>query len=134
MSKIIIIILSCFVSISTFDVYDRNGIYNTIKPVTVIATVYQATPAQCNEDYLNTAFGYSIDPDCPLEQRYIAISRDLETTFSKGEIVHIDGAGIYNGKWIIADRMNRRWSNRIDFLVNNDSYIDKFDNVRIIKQ
>jgi len=133
MSKIIIIFLLCFISAYTFDVYDRYGIYNVTKPVIVTATVYQATPAQCNEDYLNTAFGYSIDPECPLDHRYIAISRNLELIFPKGSIVHVDGTGIYDGEWIIADRMNNRWSNRIDFLVNNDSFIDKFENVRIIK-
>ena len=42
-------------------------------------------------------------------------------------------AGEYDGMWMIADRMNRRWSNKIDLLVNNDSYVDKFANVKIVK-
>jgi hypothetical protein len=34
---------------------------------------------------------------------------------------------------MVADRMNRRYSNRIDLLVNNDSYVDRFTDVRIIE-
>lgn len=103
------------------------------KPVTVTATVYQATPAQCNEDYLTTAFGYKINSDDALAHKYIAVSRDLELHFKGGDSVLIEGTNVYDGKWIIADRMNKRWANKIDFLVNHDSYIDKFENVQITK-
>ncbi len=110
-----------------------GGIDKVFKPVTVTATVYQATPAQCNKDYLTTAFGYKIDPSNPLGHRYIAISRDLELHFNGGDSVLIEGTKVYDGKWIIADRMNKRWSNKIDLLVNHDSYIDKFEDVQITK-
>ena len=110
-----------------------EGVNHRSTPVTVTATVYQATPAQCNEDYLTTAFGYKIDPSDALSHKYIAISRDLELHFESGDSVLIKGANVYDGKWIIADRMNKRWSNKIDFLVNHDSYIDKFENVQITK-
>lgn len=102
--------------------------------VTVTATVYQATPAQCNEDHLTTAFGYKIDSLNPLKHRYMAVSRDLEEYLSKGDSVEICGTEIYDGTWIVADRMNNRWCNRIDLLVNMDSSIGKFENVTIVKQ
>ena len=114
-------------------ILSSGGINTISKPVTVTATVYQATPAQCNEDYLTTAFGYKINPNDALAHRYIAISRDLELHFEGGDSVLIEGTNVYDGKWIIADRMNKRWSNKIDFLVNHDSYIDKFENVQITK-
>jgi 3D (Asp-Asp-Asp) domain-containing protein len=60
-------------------------------------------------------------------------SRDLEEFYSPGDSICIMGAGEYDGMWMVADRMNRRWSNKIDLLVNNDSYVDRFTDVRIIK-
>lgn len=104
------------------------------EPVIVTATVYQATPAQCNEDYLTTAFGYKIDPTEQLHHRYLALSRDLEKHLSKGDSVEIRGAGKYDGIWIVADRMSYKWCNRIDLLVNNTSQLGKFENVTIIKR
>lgn len=100
---------------------------------TVTATVYQAVPEQCNNDPYVTAFGYHIDPEAPLKHRYVAISRDLEDWLSAGDSVEVSGTGIYDGKWIVADRMNKRWKMKIDLLVNEDSYIDMFTNVIITK-
>jgi 3D (Asp-Asp-Asp) domain-containing protein len=106
----------------------------TEEHVTVTATVYQATASQCNEDYLTTAFGYKIDPTEQLHHRYIAVSRDLEQYFSKGDSVLISGTGIYDGMWMIADRMHYRWCNRIDLLINEDSPLGKFENIIVTKQ
>tara|TARA_R110002096_G_scaffold232252_5_gene422111 strand:+ start:1993 stop:2355 length:363 start_codon:yes stop_codon:yes gene_type:complete len=100
---------------------------------TVTVTCYQATVAQCDSDPFTTAFGYKIDPKDPMSHRYIAISRDLETYFSPGDSVIVTGAGVYDGMWMVADRMNRRWVNRIDLLVGYDSYVDKFTGVTIKK-
>jgi hypothetical protein len=36
-----------------------------------------------------------------------------------------------SGVWIIRDRMNKRWTNRIDFLVNTKIKYGKWDDVRI---
>ena len=99
----------------------------------VTATCYQAVPEQCDADPYVTAFNYHINPEDPLSHKYVAISRDLEEFYSPGDSIYVVGAGEYDGMWMIADRMNRKWSNRIDFLVNNDSYIDKFTNVKIVK-
>ncbi len=101
--------------------------------MSVTATVYQATVEQCDNDPYITAFGYHIDPEDALSHRYVAISRDLEQYLSAGDSVMVTGTGIYDGKWVVADRMNRRWENRIDFLVNEDSFIDIFPNVTITK-
>ena len=99
----------------------------------VTATVYQAVPEQCNNDPYVTAFGYHIDPKDPLSHRYLAISRDLEEYLSAGDSVEVFGTDVYDGKWVVADRMNRRWSRKIDLLVNMDSHIDIFRDVIIIK-
>ena len=41
------------------------------------------------------------------------------------------GTGIFDGDWIVQDRMNSRWSCRIDFLVNIDIKGGRWDNVLI---
>ena len=43
------------------------------------------------------------------------------------------GAGDLDGVWIVQDRMNSRWKNRIDFLVNKELKGGKWENVTIEK-
>lgn len=105
--------------------------------VFVTATIYHADPSQCNEDYLTTASLKQINEDNPLEHRWIAVSRDLEAKgFVFGAKVCVEGAGRFNGVWTVEDRMNKRWTNRIDFLVNKSIKGGKWENVKLklIKQ
>jgi hypothetical protein len=41
------------------------------------------------------------------------------------------GTDIFDGDWTVQDRMNSRWSCRIDFLVNTDVKGGKWENVLI---
>ncbi len=102
--------------------------------IDVVATCYNATIAQCDKDPLTTAFGYKINKKHASNHKYIAISRDLEKYFNTGDTVFVEGTFIYDGYWIIADRMNKRFTNRIDFLVKQNDFIGKFDNVTITKK
>ena len=97
----------------------------------VTATIYHSDPNQCNEDYLTTASLKTIeDPHDP--ERWIAVSRDLEKEgFTMGTKVIVTGTGDMDGVWTIEDRMNRRWTNRIDFLVSKDITGGKWENVTI---
>jgi len=100
--------------------------------VLVVATIYHADPAQCNADYLTTASLKKINPKNPAGHRWIAVSRDLEKKgFTMGTKVCISGTGTMDGEWTIQDRMNKRWKNRIDFLVNKDLRYGKWDKVKI---
>jgi 3D (Asp-Asp-Asp) domain-containing protein len=101
---------------------------------TVAATVYHATAAQTNSEPNITAFGYRIDTTQVDKYRYIAISRDLEEYFSKGDTVIVSGTWVYDGMWIVADRMNERWNNKIDFLIQRGQYQDVFNNVKIVRK
>lgn len=48
----------------------------------------------------------------------IAVSRDLlEAGLTRGSKVWIDGL---DGTWVVRDKMNRRWKNRIDILMPGD--------------
>jgi 3D (Asp-Asp-Asp) domain-containing protein len=100
--------------------------------VIVVATIYHAVPEQTNEDYLTTASLKKINPNNPASHRWIAVSRDLEKLgFTMGTKVCIENAGEMDGIWTIQDRMNKRWSKRIDFLVNTDMKYGKWNNVKI---
>jgi len=100
----------------------------------VTATIYHADPAQCNQDYLTTASMKKIDPNNPQKHKWIAVSRDLEAKgFKFGTKVRVDCNCALNGVWTVQDRMNKRWTNRIDFLVNDTMRYGKWDNVKITK-
>lgn len=100
--------------------------------VIVTATIYHATPEQCNADYLTTASGKKINEENPQGHRWVAVSRDLELVgFTMGEKIIVENAGEMNGVWTIEDRMNKRWIHRIDFLVNKTKTGGKWKNVII---
>lgn len=100
--------------------------------VLVTGTIYHADPAQCNADYLTTASMKKINPDNPAGHRWIAVSRDLEKLgFTMGTRVRISGAGDLDGIWTIEDRMNKRWTKRIDFLVNKTRKYGKWNNIKL---
>ena len=68
----------------------------------------------------------------PEIHRIIAVSRDLEAKgFKMNSIVVINNAGDMDGLWVIRDRMNKRWTNRIDFLVDETLKGGKWNNVKI---
>jgi len=100
--------------------------------ILVTATIYHADPKQCNADYLTTASLSKINPNNPAGHRWIAVSRDLEAKgLVFGAEVCIEGAGDLDGDWTVEDRMNKRYTNRIDFLVNKTRKYGKWENVKI---
>ena len=107
-------------------------ILNTLKIILVTATIYHATPEQTDSTPDITASNKKIDMSNPLKHRWIAVSRDLEAKgLTFGVKVCVTGAGDLDGIWTVQDRMNRRWSHRIDFLVNEDLKGGKWENVRV---
>jgi len=102
--------------------------------VFVTGTIYHADPAQCNEDYLTTASMKKIDPANPGKHRYLAVSRDLIALgFKMGTKVRVTGAGDLDGIWFIEDKMNKRWTKKIDFLVNKTRSYGKWENIKLEK-
>lgn len=100
--------------------------------VKVQATVYNAVEEQCNSDYIHTATMFKLDLSNPYKHRIAAVSRDLEKLgFIMNSTVMVSGAGKYNGKWYIRDRMNKRFTKRIDFLINEDMGLGRWNNVTI---
>ena len=107
-------------------------ILNTLKILLVTATIYHATPEQTDSTPDITASNKKIDLSNPLKHRWIAVSRDLEAKgLTFGVKVCVTGAGNLDGIWTVQDRMNPRWTNRIDFLVNQEIKGGKWENVRV---
>jgi|TARA_R100000482_G_scaffold42465_1_gene14774 3D (Asp-Asp-Asp) domain-containing protein len=100
--------------------------------ITVTATIYHAVPEQTDATPFITASNKVINKDAPGSHRWIAVSRDLEKLgFVFGAKVCVENAGQMNGYWTVQDRMNKRWSHRIDFLVDESMRGGKWENVKI---
>ena len=100
----------------------------------VQATCYHAVAEQCDADYLCTASGLTINStNTAYDHRYLAVSRDLLNTFPYGTEVIVSGTKIYDGVWRVADTMNKRFTNRIDFLVNPNMFVHKWNKVYLKK-
>ncbi len=112
------------VPIDTFFIQDN---------IAVTATCYYPTIGQTDSSPFITADNSKINKTHPLKHRWIAVSRDLLEVFDYGDTVNVLGTWVYDGKWIIHDTMNKRFKNKIDFLVGKSDYLDKFDDVKIKK-
>lgn len=99
----------------------------------VTCTVYNAVPEQTNSDPSHTASMFKLDLKNPYKHRVVAISRDLMKKFPMGTKVLVEGTGKYDGVWYVEDKMNKRYSKRIDLLINVDMPIGKWENVKITK-
>lgn len=96
----------------------------------VHATVYNAVPEQTNSDPGHTAFMFELDLNNPYKHKIIAVSRDLLKEFPKGTKVCVMGTD-YDGVYIVMDKMNKRYTNRIDLLINLDMKIGNWPNATI---
>lgn len=98
----------------------------------VVATVYNAVPSQTNSDPSHTASMFKLDLSNPYKHRIIAVSRDLLTKFPMGTRVRVEGTS-YDGIYVVEDKMNKRYTKRIDILINVGMRIGKWDEVVITK-
>ena len=80
----------------------------------VTATAYNSLAYQTSSQPTLTAFGDSLKPG----MKCIAVSRDLLSQGLKhNTLVTIEGL---EGIYLVKDKMNRRWQNRIDIYMDND--------------
>jgi len=104
-------------------------------PLTVVATMYNAVPSQCDNDPYITAGMYKINPLKASEYKWIALSRNLLSRwggkFNYGDKVLVLNAGNKSGIYTIVDTMNKRYVNRIDFLETVGTRNYKFINVKL---
>lgn len=101
------------------------------------ATVYHATPKQCNDDIKNTSSMFQLNLENPESHKIIAMERTMMKQYGLkyGDLVKIEGAGPRDGIYQIQDTMNKRFAgkHKIDFLINLDSNIGKWNNVKVYK-
>jgi len=105
----------------------------------VTATMYQPVQWQTDDTPNELADGTVIvDIYKAHEYRYLALSRDLLKRwggpFDYGDYVIVEGAGEHSGIWQVRDTMNKKWTNRIDFLMSPGHKPFKYDEVVIRSQ
>lgn len=99
------------------------------------ATVYNARPSQCNNDFGHTASMFRLDLYNVLSQRVIAMERTFmaKLDLQYGDVVYIKGTGKYDGVWQVQDTMNKRFAgqHKIDILVPDNIRYGQWDNVEL---
>jgi 3D (Asp-Asp-Asp) domain-containing protein len=98
---------------------------------TVQATVYSTNPKETDSTPNITASGFRLDPYNPKKHKIIAVSRDLKQKLGFGKRVRIEGAGKHNGEYTVRDVMNKRWTNKIDILINPKDSPISYKGVRV---
>lgn len=98
----------------------------------VTTTVYNAVPEQTNSDPGHTASMFKLDLSNPYKHKIIAVSRDLLIEYPMGTKVRITGTR-YDGVYTVEDKMNKRYSKRIDILINSNMPIGKWECVELLK-
>lgn len=134
-------------TIEECSLWEEPTIKKTIKPVAhkrkkhrgrVTVTQYNPVVSQCDEDPLVTADNSKID----LEKlrrgkiRWVAVSRDLLDKYNYGNIIEltvVKGNRRINGRYIVHDTMNPRFTNRVDILTPLGAPMDVWSDVRIKK-
>ena len=148
MKTIIIILMTMVVNYSTVKIKQSPFIQLDR------ATTYYCNVRQCDNDPFTTTDGSVIDPIKlkNKEIRWCALSRDLiwdeyrqtihkhgfRGLFEFGDtiVVKSNSNPQINGKWVVHDTMNKRYTNSIDFLIdpiNNKPKLGVCEDVKILK-
>jgi hypothetical protein len=104
---------------------------NNIDIVTV--TTYKVNEFKNDPNGDKTASGMILTTNNPRQHRIIAVSWDLKKKYKFGQWVRIVGAGIYDGKYVVKDLMNKRWRKKIDILINPEDNQMKYKKVKMFK-
>lgn len=106
--------------------------------ISVKATYYNPSFAQCDSTPLVTASGAIIDTTRTTELRWCAISFNLHKRYGGpldfGDVVEIEGfQGKHKikGRYIVQDLMNPMWKNKVDILKANGETGITYDSVKL---
>lgn len=90
------------------------------------ATYYNPTSGQCDKTPLITGSGYKINLKKlkNKEIKVVAISRDLLKIYPYGSTIYVHQPAHLRGTYKVEDTMNKRFANRIDFLVYDKLKVD----------
>lgn len=84
----------------------------------VKVSMYTTSVGQTDSSPFTTASGFKLDPINPKKHRIIAVSRDLKLLLGFGTRVMVQGIGKWSGVYVIRDVMNKRFTKKIDILIN----------------
>ncbi len=102
--------------------------------IKVNCSVYNATPNQGWGDGTLTFNSTKLKKEISSKYRIISVSHDLLDKFPMGTLVVIEGLQPeYNGVYIVADLMNGRFKNKIDFLKEEHTKHPEFSSCFISK-
>jgi 3D (Asp-Asp-Asp) domain-containing protein len=90
------------------------------------ATYYNPTSGQCDATPLVTGSGYKINLDKlkRKEIKVVAVSRDLLKQYPYGSTIYVHQPVHLRGTYRVEDTMNKRFTNRVDFLVYDKIAVD----------
>ena len=90
------------------------------------ATYYNPTSGQCDKTPLITGSGYKINLKKLKNKniKVVALSRDLLKIYPYGSEIYVHQPVHLRGFWKVEDTMNKRFSNKIDFLVYDKLKVD----------
>jgi len=119
--------------------YSTEPVVEDEEPVTITLTIYNPVEDQCDEDPLVTANNWTIDTVALKagDVRWMALSRDLLSRwggqFNYGDTILVQAGDMdIDGPWVIADTMNKRYTERGDLLFHQKvRTLGKWKNVRI---
>ncbi len=122
----------------TFVVESPDWVYPTIVEHSVRVTVYHAVEAQTDDSPDVLADGTRIDVSIAGSYRFCALSRDLlerwKGPYAYGDTIYVEGAGHLSGTWVVKDTMNKRFTNRVDLLVDVGTHPYSFNGAKIWKE
>jgi 3D (Asp-Asp-Asp) domain-containing protein len=101
-------------------------VIDTIPFRKIKATYYNPVSSQCDGNPLITGSGYKINVK-KLKNKNInivALSRDLLNIYPYGSEIYVHQPVHLRGCWKVEDTMNKRFSNKIDFLVYDKVKVD----------
>ncbi|MCB1960127.1 MAG: 3D domain-containing protein [Rhodocyclaceae bacterium] len=91
-----------------------GGCGDDTRTLTVTATAYTSSPGETDDRPNEAAWGDILSPG----MKVIAVSRDLiDEGLDHGTEVSIEGL---DGTYRVLDKMNRRWTEKIDIYMGND--------------
>jgi 3D (Asp-Asp-Asp) domain-containing protein len=112
MTKTILKLTSSLFFLSNFS-YAKDD-FTFTDYIKVTATAYTSSTKECDASPFLAAWRNKLSPKVPS----IAVSRDLlEIGLTNGMKVHVEGL---EGEFVVLDKMNKRWTNRIDIYMNNN--------------
>ena len=104
----------------------KDSVEVTVPFKKIKATYYNPTSGQCDKTPLITGSGYKINLKKlkNKEIKVVALSRDLLKQYPYGSTIYVHQPVHLRGTYKVEDTMNKRFSNRIDFLVYDKVKVD----------